>query len=364
MKGLSDQRRLYVLSAILLALTVAVCCVWGLWGRDGDGAEAAPEEAVMETTLPPEAAPQPEETAQAASAALVSTVAYFQDNYGYLVPVMKAIGNQPGLAKATLEMMVQSPANDMEAARLGLRTVIPENTKVDLDIADGAARIDLSREADTFSDPIAERNMVDAIVQTLTEFSTVDTVRFLIDGQEKEKLKCGTNISGAFTRSAINLESRDDGLMPSEASTVTLYFAGESGSVIVPVSRMVYGPGDLTCAVLELLKGPDEASPLESALPDDCGLISVKQENGRVVVNFTREFLNLFENSDGGRQALRALALTCAQFQGVDSVEIQVEGVAYDIGGEALALPSFVNVESALVDEALQAQAEAIVDFE
>ena len=41
-----------------------------------------------------------------------------------------------------------------------------------------------------------------------------------------------------------------------------------------------------------------------------------------------------------------------------------MEGVTYDLGGEALALPSYVNVESALVEEALLAQAKALVGDE
>ena len=358
MKGLSDQRRLYALSAVLLALTVAVCCVWGVWGKGNeDGAEALPTPGAVETPVPWTA-----EGERPVSEKLVSTVVYFQDNYGYLVPVMKTIASQPGVARATLEMMVDSPANDMEAARLGLRPVIPENTKLDLDISGGTATLDMSREADSFTDAAAERNMVEAIVQTLTEFPTVDQVKIRVAGREKDSLQCGTAIGGALKRDSINLEGRDDGLLPSQADVVTLYFAGETGSVIVPVSRMVYGKGDVETAVVELIKGPSAMSPLENPLPSGCGLIGVKQENGHVVVNFTREFLALFENEDGGRQALRALALTCAQFDGVQSVEIQVEGVTYDVGGEALALPTFVNVESVLAEEAILAQARALVD--
>ena len=59
----------------------------------------------------------------------------------------------------------------------------------------------------------------------------------------------------ALKRDSINLEDRDDGLLPSQADVVTLYFAGETGSVIVPVSRMVYGKGDVETAVVELIKG-------------------------------------------------------------------------------------------------------------
>ena len=62
-----------------------------------------------------------------------SSVVYYQDNNGYLVPVMREMPLQDGIARATLAMMVSSPHNDMEAARLGLRTVMPEGTDIDLD---------------------------------------------------------------------------------------------------------------------------------------------------------------------------------------------------------------------------------------
>ena len=32
MKFLNDQRRMYLLSACLLALTIVLCCTWSLWG--------------------------------------------------------------------------------------------------------------------------------------------------------------------------------------------------------------------------------------------------------------------------------------------------------------------------------------------
>ena len=125
---------------------------------------------------------------------------YYQDNYGYLVPVMCTLPLEDGIAKATLSLMVQSSENDMQAARLGLRTVIPQNAKIDLDIASGKARIDLSEEALNVADAAAESNMIHAIVQTLTEFDSVKSVEFLFGGQKLEKLKYGTDVSGAFTR--------------------------------------------------------------------------------------------------------------------------------------------------------------------
>ena len=57
-------------------------------------------------------------------------------------------------------------------------------------------------------------------------------------------------------------------------------------------------------------------------------------------INFTGEFIRLAENSDGGRLALKALVLTCTQFEGIEGVEIYVDGEAYDPGADTLALPA------------------------
>ena len=227
-------------------------------------------------------------------------------------------------------------------ARLGLRTVIPEGTELDLDISRGNARINLTGDVSSL-DAQAEANMVSAIVQTLTEFDSVETVSFLINGRQAAKLPHGTSVSGVFSRGLVNLESASASLPPEDAQTVMLYFPGDSASVIVPVTRMVYGQADVNTAVLELLKGPSAQSPLENALPSGCGLIDATLKDGVVTINFTSDFIKIAEESDGGRMALRALSLTCSQFPGVERVEIQVEGKPYDAGLPTSALPTFVN---------------------
>ena len=295
---------------------------------------------------------------------MVSTVVYYQDNYGYLVPVMCNVEYEDGIAKATIGRMVQSPENDMQAARLGLKTVLPEGTTIDLDIHDGLARIDLSREVLNLPDAAAESNMVAAVVQALTEFESVKKVEFLIGGQKMEKLPHGTDISGAFERGEINLETSAQAVGSDALKPLQLYFPCESSSVVVPVTRMVYANADVNTAVLELTKGPSATSPLENTIPAGCGLIDVKLENGVAKVNFTREFAKMVENSDGGRLALKALVLTCTQFEGVEGVEIYVEGEKYDPGEGTLSVPTFANVADEIENNYIQTQSNMIFDFE
>ena len=107
----------------------------------GRGADPEPYEEPLEDI------PQAQAAVSAAAQDYQQTVVYYEDGDGYLVPVQRDVFRQDGIARATLELMVQNARNDMDAARLGLTPVVPEGTTFELDIADGHARVDLGREA-------------------------------------------------------------------------------------------------------------------------------------------------------------------------------------------------------------------------
>ncbi len=285
-------------------------------------------------------------TASEQQVSLRTTVMYYQDDNGYLIPVMRSLPWQDGIAKATLEGMVSGGQNDLEAARLGLKTVLPEGTKIDLNIASKTATLNLAKQALTARDAAEESIMVSAIVSTLTEFPTVDKVQIKLDGKAADALKYGTDISKPISRGNINLESLPVGVTMGGAKKVQLYFQSDSSSAMVPITRMVFGNADVNTAVLELIKGPKKDSGLNATLPPKTALLNVTQKNGIVTINFTKEFMTVADSSDGGQQAMKALALTCAQFPGVKEVKVQVEGKAFDPGSATLAIPTFVNTES------------------
>ncbi|MDR0930058.1 MAG: GerMN domain-containing protein, partial [Oscillospiraceae bacterium] len=281
-------------------------------------------------------------TAAEPSVPMQPTTLYYRDGTGYLVPVTMEVPQQEGIAKATLSLLTSSPLNDMEAASLGLLTVAPAGTTYDLDIAAGNARVDLSKEALNVADAAQENAMVSAIVETLTTFDSVETVEFLVDGQKRSKLTFGTDISGVFSGGALNPESVATAADLSGAETVQLYFPSESGRMLVPVTRVVFGEADVNTAVFELLKGPKADSGLQNALPKDCALIDVSLKDGVAIVNLSKEFETVVTQADGGRHALRAIHLTCSRFPGVESVEFQVEGKPYTVEGIETK-PTFVN---------------------
>jgi germination protein M len=253
------------------------------------------------------------------------TVVFYQDGEGYLVPVTRQIAKQDGVAKATLALMVKSSENDLQAARLGLRTVIPEGTTFDINIANQKARVDMSKEALNCASAEEEQLMVQAVASALTTFTTVDEVSFLFDHQARSKLTHGTDVSGAFTEDGLNMESVSTASMLN-ADQIQLYFPSETGRMLIPVTRTVFSTADLTTAMLELAKGPKDDSGLMRPIPKDTGLNGVTMKDGTVTVNFTKEFMEVAQQTDGGKQALRAILFTCSQFPGVKKVEVQVEG--------------------------------------
>lgn len=290
---------------------------------------------------PMESIPQADVAAAAPARDMQDTVVYYEDGDGYLVPVRREIERQDGIAKATLELMVQSARNDMDAARLGLSPVVPEGTTFELDIADGHARVDLGQEVLCASDKQQEENMRTAIVWALTEFDTVKDVNFLVGGQKRDALTHGTNISGSYTRVGLNQEETTVETFAG-ASEVQMYFPSQDGRLLVPVSRTVYSDDDVATAVFEFLRGPKADSGLETPIDSDVQLLGVSVKGGVVTINFSPEFTKIAERSDGGVQAMRALMMTCTRYPGIKKVRILVDGEPYQMPVESV--PTFANI--------------------
>ena len=170
--------------------------------------------------------------------------------------------------------------------------------------------------------------MVQGVAAALCGFDTVEEVTFLFDGQKRSKLTHGTDVSGAFTADMINAESVAT-MASAHADQVQLYFPSASGRMLVPVTRTVFSPADLPTAILELAKGPRSDSGLECPLPGDCGVRSVSLKNGVATIDFTSQFAQIAQHSDGGHQAMQAIVFTASQFPGVKQVSVLVEGKAY-----------------------------------
>ncbi len=325
----ADIERMMILCAAVLVVVLAL----------RGGGQTTSQVLVDQTEVPVQQtlAADPENT--------IATVVYYQDGDNYLVPVTRQIPKTDGIAKAALSLMVKSPENDLQAARLGLRTVVPEGTSFDIDIHDGRANVNMSKEALTCASAADEAAMVDAVTNTMMCFSTVDEVTLEFDGQKRSKLTFGTDVSGVFSGGYLNLESVET--FAEDANLVSLYFPSQTGRLLVPVTRTVFSDADPTTAMVELAKGPAEDSGLERALPEKCGIRNVTLKNGVVSVDLTKEFASAMESSDGGRQAIRAILFTCSQFPGVEKVEVLIEGQKPEMQPDAET--TFINNEQEVI---------------
>ena len=335
-----DCERLLIVGAAALVVVLAL--------RGGEEAE---------TTMVYEAPPVTQTTSAAADVEMVSTVCWYEDGDGYLVPVTRQVPMQDGIAKATLALMVESSENDLAAARMGLTNIIPEGVTIDLDISGGKARVDMSKEALNCASAEEELLMVQGVAAALCGFDTVEEVSFLFDGQKRSQLTHGTDVSGVFTEDSVNVESVATFSGSAYADAVQLYFPSASGRMLVPVTRTVFSPADISTAILELAKGPKTDSGLECPIPGKCGVKSVTVKNGVATIDFTKEFAAITQESDGGHQAVQAILFTASQFPGVKKVSILVEGEPFH--AEPQTATTWVN----LADEVM-AQYPGVVEID
>jgi spore germination protein GerM len=186
--------------ATLLASMVSVAACSG--GASSSPSPTTP--AAGDTPAPNASAPS---TASAAPASAVPTAqpspdtialkAYFllfadsDESPGALVPVNREVEGTVAVARAAMEQLLAGPTFDERAHDLRVGTIgtqIPEGTRLlGIDIEGGVATVDLSSEfasGDILGD---EREAwafrLAQVTFTLTQFPTVESVRFIVDGK-------------------------------------------------------------------------------------------------------------------------------------------------------------------------------------
>lgn len=107
----------------------------------------------------------------------------FTDNAG-LAPVLREIPKTQAVATAAMDALLAGPNDREMAARPAMYTTVPEGTRLlGLSIANGVATVDLSREFESGGGSASVTGRLAQVVYTLTQFPTVDSVRFMLDGQ-------------------------------------------------------------------------------------------------------------------------------------------------------------------------------------
>ncbi|HEU4319596.1 MAG TPA: GerMN domain-containing protein [Acidimicrobiia bacterium] len=192
------------LATALIAVLVLVSC---------QSDAAADETTTLSPTTSADATTTPTVTATTTTAPATTTVtvpevesAIYLFFEGYPVapgPYLTAV-SRPGIEDlgGALNALLEG-VTDEEAA-MGLSSTIPDGTELlGVEVADGVALVDLSREFESGGGSLSMMGRVAQIVYTATRFDDVDSVRFLLEGDPLDVLGGeGLIIDEPQTRSA------------------------------------------------------------------------------------------------------------------------------------------------------------------
>lgn len=269
------------------------------------------------------------------------TVLYFQDEDGYLVPVMRRIPWEEGIAKLTLKNMTDSAELRDALDSTGLLPIIPSGTGINgmtIDPVTGLCKVDFTAEIQNKENQKDEENLIKGVVYTLTEFPAVKEVQILVDGKEVNVLKHGTEIDGTLSRENINLLGKsDDG-----RSKVVVYFKGSNESefeYFVPVTIPTLAPVSNVYTALDILfEGPPADSELISDIPSDVSFQGVEIKDGIAYVDINLGAESLLTKETTIDNVIKNIGLTLSEFEDINSVEVLVDGEIINS-----AIPVFAN---------------------
>lgn len=163
------------LISLLLALSAAACSRGGTVGTGPTTSTAGDT---------PASSPAPSSTATATTAATQVTIYYLASGPArpYLAPERHRVPRTQAVARAALEELVHGTAQDPDHS-----TPFPRASKVNsVTIRGKVATVDWSAEVLTANAGAETESLgIQSVVYTLTEFSSIASVRFTVDGKER-----------------------------------------------------------------------------------------------------------------------------------------------------------------------------------
>jgi spore germination protein GerM len=107
-----------------------------------------------------------------------------EDGATGLVPILRQTPATPAVARAALRALLEGPRSAERNAVHPITTAIPTGTRLlDVAIANGVATVDLSREFQSGGGSASSFGRLGQVVYTLTQFPTVTSVEFRIEGR-------------------------------------------------------------------------------------------------------------------------------------------------------------------------------------
>ncbi|KKK38286.1 sporulation protein [Mesobacillus campisalis] len=262
----------------------------------------------------------------------VQTELYLIDKNGYVVSQTMSLPKSEGVAKQALDHLVENgPVTEMLPN--GFRAVLPADTQMSVNIKDGVATVDFSKEFANYKKE-DELKILQAVTWTLTQFDSVDKVKLQMNGEELKAMPVnGTPIAEELSRSQGINHDLDGVVDISNTKSVTVYYLGgdEDSYYYVPVTKRVDNDGgnDIQSIVSALAAGPGYGKGLLSEFQAGVKLNEdPKVEEGKVTLDFNEAIYGSFEEKIVSEHVLNSLVLSLTEQKGVESVAVTVNGKA------------------------------------
>ncbi len=284
------------------------------------------------------------------------TTVYLANEKGLLAPVSLGIpeAKDTDNMKQALQALVTGGTYAKYVPK-GFSGVLPKGTEINsvtVDKEQKLAVVEFNSAINKYNAP-DERKIVEAVTWTLTGFSGVQKVQFMVDGQALTEMPLkGTPLNQPLSRSfGINLQ-KADGASLTNSTPVTVYFStlSEDGvSYYVPVTRLVQpGQDKLKAALNELIHGPQQNDGLEQVMTDGTTVNSVKTaKDGTVTVSLKDD---MFEKDEKiPNELLQSVVLTIAENAGNPKVKIDMNEETKVIGfdnqdySKPVSRPEYIN---------------------
>ena len=330
-------------SVLLLFSVLLSGC--GLLNSEGKKKIDPPKEVTYEETGAKNATEETTVGKKETDGNMVMTELYLLDKDGYVVSQTLSLPKTEGIAKQAIDYLVQNgPVTEMLPN--GFKAVLPADTEASVNIKDGVATVDFSKEFGNYKAE-DEPKILQAVTWTLTQFDSVETVKLQMNGKELTAMPVnGTPIGDGLSRAnGINIDTNDVVDLANTRPLTVYYLGGEEDSYYyVPVTKRVSNKAtdNIEAAVNELIEGPNYATNLLSDFVSDVELVDKpKVENGKVTLNFNESIFGSLEEKMVSQHVLNTLVLSLTEQPGIESVSILVNGKAELVNerGEKLSEP-------------------------
>lgn len=269
------------------------------------------------------------------------TVLYFKNREGYLVPVMRRIPWEEGIARATLNNMIDSAELRDTLSHTGLLPIIPAGTEImgiAIDEETSICKINFSENFLNNESESDEESLIKGVVYTLTEFPAIEKVNILVGGKEVETLTHGTRVGSVLERKDINLVGK-----PGEGkSKVLVYYKDKTDDeyqYFIPMTIPTLAPEANVYSALDILfQGPPDGLGLSSDMPQGTTLHGVEISNGTAYVDISYDIYEEESEQISFSDIIKNIGLTLSQFEEIETVELLIDGETINT-----TVPAFAN---------------------